>query len=122
MTKISKGLMAGSTALMVLHLITERDMYGYEIVRELEQRSNSVFTLKEGTLYPVLHSLENNSFVQSYIQTAENGKPRKYYRVTLKGYKALADKKAEWNIFSKSVNRVIGELCYEKSDRRFRLY
>ncbi len=113
MANISKGLMAGSTGLMVLHLIAERDMYGYEIVRELEQRSDSVFTLKEGTLYPVLHGLENAGLVQSYMQTADNGKPRKYYRVTKKGGAALADRKAEWEVFSKSVNRVIGGLCHE---------
>ena len=113
MERISKGLMAGSTGMMVLHLIAERDMYGYEIVRELDQRSNSVFTLKEGTLYPVLHGLENAGLVQSYMQTADSGKSRKYYRVTKKGGTALADKKAEWQIFSKSVSRVIGGLCHE---------
>lgn len=113
MANISKGLMSGSTGLMVLHLIAERDMYGYEIVRELEQRSDSVFTLKEGTLYPVLHGLENAGLVQSYMQTAQSGKPRKYYRVTKTGKAALADRKAEWAVFSKSVSRVIGDLCYE---------
>ena len=92
MASISKGLMAGSTALMVLHLIDERDMYGYEIVRELEQRSDNVFSLKEGTLYPVLHGLEQGGLAQSYMQAAESGKPRKYYRVTQKGRKALAEK------------------------------
>ncbi len=113
MQKISKALMAGSTALMVLHLIAERDMYGYQIVKELDSRSSSVFTLKEGTLYPVLHGLENSGLVQSYMQTADSGKPRKYYRITKKGGTALADKKAEWDVFSKSVSRVIGGLCHE---------
>ncbi len=113
MHKISKGLMAGSTALMVLHLIGERDMYGYEIVGALEQRSGSVFTLKEGTLYPVLHSLEQGGLVQSYIQTAGSGKPRKYYRITKKGGAALTEKKAEWSVYTNSVNLVIGELCHE---------
>lgn len=113
MVKISKGLMAGSTALMVLHLIAERDMYGYEIVHELEQRSDNVFSLKEGTLYPVLHGLENDGYAQSYMQAAESGKPRKYYSITQKGRKALAEKKAEWTVFSKSVNLVIGGLCHD---------
>ena len=47
MQKIGKGLMSGSTALMVLHLISTKDMYGYEIVRELESRSQNVFSLKK---------------------------------------------------------------------------
>jgi DNA-binding PadR family transcriptional regulator len=113
LAKISKGLMAGSTALMVLHLIEERDMYGYEIVRELEQRSDSVFSLREGTLYPVLHSLEQDGLLQSYVAASEAGKPRKYYRITQKGGKALTDRKAEWALFSWGVNRVIGGLCHE---------
>ena len=112
MQKISKGLMAGSTALMVLHLISTKDMYGYEIVRELEQRSRNVFSLKEGTLYPVLHMLEKDGLTSSYMQVADTGKKRKYYRITKKGTAALTEKKAEWAAFSSGVNNVIGELSY----------
>lgn len=108
MQKISKGLMSGSTALLVLHLIDLRDMYGYEIVKELESRSENVFSLKEGTLYPVLHSLENGGLVTSYEKLADTGKLRRYYSITKKGKAALAEKKAEWEIFSKSVDKVIG--------------
>ncbi len=104
---MNKGLMAGSTSLMVLHLIGARDMYGYEIVKELDARSNNVFILKEGTLYPVLHGLEQDGYVQSYSKTAETGKERKYYQITKKGTRALADKKAEWKIFSSAVNTVL---------------
>jgi PadR family transcriptional regulator PadR len=112
MQKISKGLMSGSTSLLVLHLIGLRDMYGYEIVKELESRSENVFSLKEGTLYPVLHSLENDGLVTSYEKLAETGKQRKYYSITKRGRAALAEKKAEWDIFSKSVNKVIGGFSY----------
>lgn len=108
MQKISKGLMSGSTALMVLHLIDIRDMYGYEIVKELESRSENVFSLKEGTLYPVLHSLEKDGLAASYEKLAETGKQRRYYSITKKGRAALAEKKAEWEVFSKSVDKVIG--------------
>ena len=97
MQKFSKGLMSGSTALMVLHLLSIKHMYGYEIVKELESRSQNAFTLKEGTLYPVLHGLE-----------------RKYYVITKKGTGVLAQKKAEWRQFSKGVNTVIGEWSYAK--------
>jgi len=112
MQKFSKGLMSGSTALLVLHLISTKDMYGYEIVRELECRSQNVFSLKEGTLYPVLHTLEKDGLTTSYMQTANTGKKRKYYRITKKGTTALEEKKAEWAAFSGGVNNVIGEPSY----------
>jgi PadR family transcriptional regulator PadR len=112
MRKINKGLMSGSTALLVLHLIDLRDMYGYEIVKELELRSENVFLLKEGTLYPVLHALEKDALVSSYDRLANSGKLRKYYSITKKGRTALAEKKEEWNVFSKGVNTVLGGLSY----------
>jgi len=114
MRNISKGYMSGSTGLLVLHLIDIRDMYGYEIIKELESRSENVFSLKEGTLYPVLHSLEQEGLIASYEKLAESGKLRKYYSITKKGRAALAEKKKEWNIFSKGVNAVLGGLSYAK--------
>ncbi|MDD5018215.1 MAG: PadR family transcriptional regulator [Eubacteriales bacterium] len=112
MLKISKSLLSGSTALLVLHLISTRDMYGYEIVGELEARSKNVFSLKEGTLYPVLHGLEKDGFVTSYLSMQQSGKQRKYYRITKKGGAALLQKKAEWKTFSSAVDHVIGEFCH----------
>lgn len=112
MQKFSKGLMSGSTALLVLHLISNKDMYGYEIVKELEIRSQNVFSLKEGTLYPVLHGLEKDGFATSYIEKADTGKKRKYYRITKKGTITLKQKTAEWKTFSDGVNNVIGEFSY----------
>ena len=112
MKKINKALMSGSTALLVLHLISIRDMYGYEIVSELEARSQNVFSLKEGTLYPVLHGLEKDGFTTSYMQNADTGKKRKYYKITKKGTTSLAQRKEEWTAFSSGVRNVIGEVSY----------
>lgn len=114
METIKKSLLGGSTALMVMHLLSEKDMYGYEIVYELEKRSENVFSLKEGTLYPVLHGLEKDGFAASYTELAQTGKQRKYYRLTKKGISALEQKKAEWKRYSRGVNTVIGELNYAK--------
>lgn len=102
-----KSLIAGSTMLMVLHLLDTQDMYGYQMVKELENRSENTFTLKEGTLYPILHSLEKNGLVVSYVSDGESGKKRKYYQITKSGKKQLNDKKEEWFIFSETVNKVI---------------
>ena len=61
--KINKELLKGSTALLILSIISAEDMYGYKIVKELEIRSDNTFSMKEGTLYPLLHSLEEGRFV-----------------------------------------------------------
>ncbi|QOR34904.1 helix-turn-helix transcriptional regulator [Clostridium sp. 'deep sea'] len=105
--KIDKGLVGGSTLLLLLSLISESDRYGYEIIKELEIRTESTFQFKEGTLYPVLHKLENKGYVKSYFQAGETGRKRKYYKITSSGKKQLAIEKAKWGLFSKSVNKVI---------------
>lgn len=114
MQKFSKGLMFGSTAFMILHLLSVEDMYGYQLIKELEKKSENAFTLKEGTLYPVLHGLEKDGLAASYIENTAAGKQRKYYMITKKGISVLAQKKAEWKLFSKGVNTVIGELSYAR--------
>lgn len=107
-----KGLLGGSIQLMLLALLKEKDHYGYEIIRELEIRSEEVFCLKEGTLYPVLHRMQNQGLVTSYEKEAGNGKRRKYYRITEKGLRQLAAEKEEWKRFTLSVDRVIGGNLY----------
>ena len=79
-------------------------MYGYEIIKFVNEKSNNAFQWKEGTLYPCLHRLENAKLIESEWEIAETGKPRKYYTLTRKGAAVLAEKKEEWNIFAKSVN------------------
>ncbi|MGN0521044.1 MAG: PadR family transcriptional regulator [Eubacterium sp.] len=104
--KFSRELMKGSTPTLVLSVIKNEDMYGYKIVKELEKRSDNVFSLKEGTLYPILHSLEDNSLVESYWEEFD-GRKRKYYHITKKGLKQLAEKKKEFEEYSASVNKVL---------------
>lgn len=104
--KICKELISGSIPMMVLSVIKSEDMYGYRIIKELEVRSEYVFSLKEGTLYPILHSFESEGYVESYWDSAE-GRKRKYYHITRKGLKHLAEKKQEFKDFSVSVSKVL---------------
>ena len=103
-----KNLLSGNTAMLVLKLLEVKDMYGYQIIEELSQKSEDVFRLKTGTLYPLLHGLENSGMVTSYDENADNGRPRKYYHLTKKGAGLLAQKQAEWEAYSKSVGLVMG--------------
>jgi DNA-binding PadR family transcriptional regulator len=106
--KIDKGLIGGSTILLLLSLLEETDRYGYEIIKELESRSDNAFQFKEGTLYPVLHKLENSGYVESYMAKGDTGKERRYYRITKNGKKQFIEEKKKWEMFSISVNKVIG--------------
>ena len=76
--RISKELVKGSTAILVLSVISRKPMYGYQIIREIEQLSDSVFHLNEGTLYPILQSLEEENYLDCYWEDSESGRKRKY--------------------------------------------
>ena len=110
--KFDKGLIAGSSTLLVLTLLESGDMYGYQIIKELEKRSERVFTLKEGTLYPLLHALEQEGAVICEQRTAENGRGRKYYIITDNGRRLLNEKLKEWDSFQTAVNQVIGGVLF----------
>ena len=105
--KIDKSLVSGSSAMLVLKLLEERDMYGYLITEELAARSQNVFEMKSGTLYPLLHTLEQKGFITAYEQT-EGGRERRYYSITEKGRHQLAEKQEEWKSYSRAVELVMG--------------
>ena len=104
---IDKSLVSGSMVMLVLKLLEEKDMYGYEMIDTLRQRSENVFELKAGTLYPLLHAQEEKGFVQSYEQEVL-GKTRKYYSLTKEGKKQLKAKTEEWKEYSRAVTNVLG--------------
>lgn len=106
--KIEKSLLSGSTPMLILSLLSDRDMYGYEMVTELAKRSDDTFHLKEGTLYPLLHTMEKNKWVASYTTQTPSGRERKYYRITPNGREQLAYKEEEWRLFSEKVSAVLG--------------
>ncbi len=107
--KGEKNPLAGSTTLLVLSLLSRSDMYGYQMIAELEARMDRTFTMKEGTLYPILHALENQGALKSYQKEAPSGKLRKYYHITKKGLSLLEEKKEEWTVFTQKVNAVLAE-------------
>ena len=104
---MDKKMMAASTSMLLLKLLEEEDMYGYQMIRKLETRSGNVFSLKEGTMYPVLHALEEEGAVESYEKAAETGRMRKYYHLTRKGQRLLTKKREEWEEYEKAVHAVL---------------
>ena len=102
----------GSSTLLVLALLEDEDKYGYQMIRELECRSDHTFTMKEGTLYPILHSLEEHGEICSYEQTSDVGRRRRCYRLTRQGIKTLDRCRREWNTFCQKFGKVVGgEAC-----------
>ena len=73
--KVNKNMVSGNTAMLILKLISEKDMYGYEMIDTLSKRSDNVFELKVGTLYPLLHSMVQSGYLESYNQEANTINP-----------------------------------------------
>jgi len=103
----NRELVKGSTSLVLLQLLYEKDMYGYELVKELDKRSDHHLQVKEGTLYPALHKLEKQEYITCYWVEQEKGPARKYYKITKAGRLMLEEKTAEWNRFVQVMNQVI---------------
>jgi PadR family transcriptional regulator PadR len=102
-----KNILSGNTAMLVLKLLETQNMYGYQIIEELSKRSEDAFRLKTGTLYPILHGLEQDGTVTSYDESAGNQRMRKYDRITEDGKKILAQKQSEWADYARAVGRVL---------------
>ena len=97
----------GNTETLLLALLELEPMYGYQIVKEVNQRSSGYFDFKEGTLYPALHRMERDKLVESRWQDTPGGMRRRYYLITAKGNQALADRLKEWQRFSRAMNSVM---------------
>lgn len=109
--KISKELVKGSTVILILSLLEKEPMYGYEMIKAIEEKSSGTFSFKEGTLYPILHNLESEGMVESYWDDSAGARKRKYYRLTTKGQAHGQAKQEEWKQFSHAVNKVLGGEC-----------
>jgi PadR family transcriptional regulator, regulatory protein PadR len=96
----------GSTEILVLSLLQERPMYGYEISQQLDLRSQGYFEMKEGLLYPALHRMQHKGWLSSEWRTVD-GRPRKYYSLTSLGKKVLREQAAEWKTFLEELDSVL---------------
>ncbi len=107
--QINKELLKGSTSILILSLLDRQSMYGYQMIKEIDKKSSGVFKFKEGTLYPILHSLESEGFIESYWDESEGNRKRKYYQITKKGKGHMEEKQQEWTTFRSAVDKVLWE-------------
>lgn len=101
------NIITGNTSMLILELINQRDMYGYELMEELKKRSEGKFTLKAGTLYPLLHNMEKEGIIEAYSKEYR-GKNRNYYKITTTGKKELEKQKQQWEEFYNTINNILG--------------
>lgn len=94
---MNKEIMKGSIDILLLSLIRKEDLYGYEMARRLKEKSNELYTIGEGTLYPALQRLEKRKLIKSYWGDSDTGGRRKYYSITEEGKKVLAERLKEWD-------------------------
>ena len=103
-----EDLVRGSIAPVVLSLLAERPMYGYEMVKQVNARTKGILELKEGTLYPALHRMEAEGLLAaSWKQAPDSARRRKYYRLAAKGRAQLARRRSEWSAFTTAVNQIL---------------
>ncbi len=100
-------LIKGNSVSLLLHLLDQQPMYGYQIIKELEKRSEGYFKFKEGTLYPALHRLEKAGLIEGKWQLLSSGRQRRYYQITDKGKRVLVEKMSQWRDFTTAMNLVI---------------
>ena len=100
-------LLKGSADSLLLYLMGQQPMYGYQIIKELDRRSQGYFKFSEGTLYPALHRLEKAGLILGKWQMLPSGRQRKYYYLTDKGRRVLAEKMSQWQDFAAAMNLII---------------
>ena len=99
-------LLKGTVPYLVLSVLKDGELYGYEIAQHIRQRSGAQLAPSEGSLYPALHRLEQQGALVAEWRQSDRGPRRRYYRLTPQGGKLLVESRAEWEAFSDVIARV----------------
>lgn len=105
---ISSDIIRGNIDTIILKLLQEKDMYGYEIVNEIKERTNSLFDIKEATLYSVVQRLEKRELISSYMGEKSHGRKRRYYRITPFGKAYYKELISEWKNLKEIMTNMLG--------------
>lgn len=110
MAKLKKSTLDGNVETLVMAILLDGPSYGYQIVRDLNERAGGLLKMGEGTVYPVLHRLEQRELIAGRWEQKGNGRPRKYYRLTAKGRRAMADNARQWAGLVELMERFVGDV------------
>jgi PadR family transcriptional regulator PadR len=100
-------LLQGTLDLLVLKTLTWGPMHGYSVARQIRERSDNVFLVEEGALYPALHRLERAGWIESEWGVSENNRKAKFYQLTTRGRAQLRTELATWQRYTKAVAGVL---------------
>ncbi len=115
MAETNAQLKKGVIEILILKLLSSQKMYGYQLLQELDSKSNGVFKMKEGTLYPVLYRLEDDKFITSLWEEPDRSSsdkrpvPRKYYQITASGSTELARHISDLRNLINGINLILEE-------------
>lgn len=107
MVRADKEMSKGTHEIMILKMLSRQDMYGYQIISEMERLSNYVFSISQGSLYPVLHAYEKKGHIKSYWENTDSARKRRYYHITEAGLEYLRKKESEWETVIRAVSKVL---------------
>ena len=103
---LERELKRGSTELLILALLEERDRHGYDIARLIDERSGGAISFHAASLYPTLYRLEHKDLIEGRWVERAGQRRRRYYRLTAAGRKTLASQRSLWHGFFEALNRV----------------
>jgi DNA-binding PadR family transcriptional regulator len=103
---IGKDLVAASATPLVLAILSEGKSYGYAIIKRVAELSGGKLQWTDGMLYPLLHRLERNNYVNATWERSETGRKRKYYQLTDHGLKELANQKRQWEVVESALRGI----------------
>ena len=108
---VGKDLIAASATPLVLAILAEGDSYGYAIIKRVTELSGGHLQWTDGMLYPVLHRLERQGYVAARWVTSDNGRPRKYYRITREGRAQLTAQRQQWQVVDDTLRGLWLKMC-----------
>lgn len=117
MSKLRKQTLDGNIETMLLAVLLEEPSYGYQIVEDLNKRASGRLGLGEGTVYPVLHRIEKRGLIQGAWRTGENGRRRKYYRITPVGRAALTENQSQFQSLVRIMQGILRSPITGDADR-----
>jgi PadR family transcriptional regulator, regulatory protein PadR len=107
---IAKDLIAASATPLILSILEESESYGYAIIKQVRELSGDELRWTDGMLYPVLHRLERQGYVESYWQMSSTGRKRKYYRIKQTGQAELVEQKRQWEAVDATLRKLWGAM------------
>lgn len=106
--RFQKELLKGATETMVLAALADAPAHGYDLIERLRKRSQGIFELGEGTLYPLLYKLEGKGWITGQWESGGGERRKRVYRITSDGRKQLAERTEEWSTLVQGMNLILG--------------